>query len=312
MNYDQESRPLGRKADQVDSRRVVAVISVFGAPRDLPDRARALLSQVDDVVLVDDGSSSLAPLGLNGDGLHSISLPENGGIAKALNVAIQRARELKATHVLTLDQDSELLPGHVSRLIDLIDAAVAGGVRVAAGVPGVVGGAPVLRDSDGRPFDPIQSGQVVPVETFEALGGFTERLFIDAVDSDFTVRAHTAGFEFVMDDELEMAHALGELVPITVFGKQLVLAGRPRHVLYHSPMRTYYMVRNSRWLARTYRECARDWMRFRNRKLAEMVLGGSLLAPDRWKQLRAIRAGWKDALDDRLGKIPEDVLALLR
>lgn len=296
----------------VDDRRVVAVISVYGAPSALGERVDRLLSQVDDVVLVDDGSDTLRQQSLDAEHVHTIALERNSGIAAALNVAVARAKELGATHIVTLDQDSELEPGHVDRLIVLLDTAAGRGEAVAGAVPGVVGGAPVLRLPDGEPFDPIQSGQVLPVHTFEALGDFDERLFIDAVDSDYTVRSRVAGMSFVMDDDLHMAHELGELVPITAFGRQLVVGGKPRNVLYHSPMRTYYMVRNSAWLKRTYGSRDPGWMRLRNRKLSEMVIGGSLLAPDRLRQLRAVLYGLRDARRGRLGRIPDDVLERLR
>lgn len=296
----------------LDQRRIVAVISVFGAPAALPARVDALLAQVDDVVLVDDGSDTLLPLGIASDRVHTVALAENSGIAAALNVAVSSARALGASHIVTLDQDSELEQGHVERLVAMLDQAAARGERVAGAAPGVVGGAAVLRLSDGEPFDPIQSGQVLPMTTFDALGGFDERLFIDAVDSDYTVRSRIAGMRFLMADDLHMAHELGELVPITVFGRRLVVAGKPRNVLYHSPMRTYYMVRNSAWLRRTYGARDARWMRLRNRKLSEMVIGGALLAPDRRAQVRAVIAGLRDARRGTLGRIPDDLKRRLR
>ncbi len=292
--------------------RIIAVVSVFHAPDDLRDRMLDVLDQVDAIVLVDDGSDTLETIEFGDDRIHTVSSPTNRGIAAALNTAVNRARELGATHVVTLDQDSALAPDHVARLLATLERSQQDGAIVAAAVPGVVGGAPILYLPDGQPFDPIQSGQVVPMATFDRVGLFNEDLFIDAVDSDFTVRAVTMGMEFRADRGLHMAHELGELVPLKIFGRHLVLGGKPRHVLYHSPARTYYMVRNSLWLAQTYRDQARDWTRLRNRKLWEMVIGGSLLAPDRAVQLRAIRWGRRDARRGVLGRIPAEVQARLR
>lgn len=284
--------------------RIVAVVPVFGAPDDLQETVASLIDQVDAVVLVDDGSHTAENLAFDGD-VEVISLAENVGIASALNVAVDRARERGAEYIVTLDQDSRLAERHVRRLIALIEQASARGESVAAAVPGVVGGAPVLRGSDGEPFDPIQSGQVIPVAVFDALGGFNTELFIDAVDSEFTVRARLAGYRFLVDEQLEMAHALGEALPLQLFGRPLVLGGKQRHVLYHSPWRTYYMVRNSVWLSRRYGTEDRAWIRRRNRKMAEMVFGGSMLAPDRFTQLSAVRAGWRDGRRGVLGRISD-------
>lgn len=290
---------------------IVAVVPVFGAPPELPRTVSALAAQVDHVVLVDDGSGTAAPMRF-GPGVEVVSLAENSGIAAALNVAIEHARARHATHVLTLDQDSSLDDGHVARLLAVLEAAEARGDRPAGAAPGVVGGARVLVGAGGEPFDPIQSGQLVPMRVFDELGGFRAELFIDAVDSEFTVRARAAGYRYVMDEQLSMAHALGEAVPLQVFGRPLVVLGRQRHVLYHSPARTYYMVRNSVWLSRRYGAGDRRWMRRRNRKMAELVIGSTLLAPDRWAQLAAVRAGWRHGRRGALGRIPEDLQARLR
>jgi rhamnosyltransferase len=290
--------------------RIVAVIPVFRAPENLPSTIEGILRQVDSVVVVDDGSRSVETMSFP-ERTETISAEENRGIATALNVAIERARALGATHILTLDQDSSLAEDHVERLLSRLDAAELRGVDVAAAVPGIVGGAPVLGDPGGGPFDPIQSGQLIPTSAFEAIGEFRADLFIDAVDSEFTVRAREAGYQFIVDEDLAMEHALGEAVPLSVFGRPLILFGKQRHVLYHAPWRTYYMVRNSVWLSRHYGAGHRAWMRRRNRKMAEMVWWGSVLAPDRISQLRAVRAGWRDGRRGTLGRIRQDLLSRL-
>src|SRR6478609_5255966 len=87
--------------------RIVAVIPVFRAPENLPRTIESILRQVDSVVVVDDGSRSVETVTFP-DRTEVISAEENRGIATALNTAIGRARELGATHILTLDQDSAL------------------------------------------------------------------------------------------------------------------------------------------------------------------------------------------------------------
>lgn len=288
--------------------RVIATIPVFRPPSDLGARVRDLLTQVDRVVLVDDGSHSVRDVDIDDDRVIRIDGEENLGIAHALNVAIAEARSLGATHVLTLDQDSAVAEGYVARFLAALDDPARAGQRIAAAVPEIVGGAAVLRDGDDWAFDPIQSGQLVPMTVLDEVGGFDERLFIDAVDSDFTLRAHARGYRFLIVAGERMGHDLGELVPITFFGRQLVLAGRPRHVLYHRPFRTYYMVRNSVHLVREHGRADRAWMWLRVRKMIEMVAGCAILAPDRAAQVRAVRAGLRDGRRGTLGRIDDGTL----
>jgi len=289
---------------------IVAVVPVFRPPADLLERVRALRTQVDLVVLVDDGSSTLPFSDVDDSGIAQVALPTNVGIAAALNTGMAIAVRDGATHILTLDQDSTVPAGYVERLRA---AAGADSSSLTVAVPASAGGAAVLRDlhGDSAPFDPIQSGQLLTADVWRRVGPFDESLFIDAVDSDFWFRALEAGISFVVADDAHIEHGLGELRPIRFFGRHLVLGGRARHVLYHSPFRTYYMVRNSHVMHRRYMRGHRARILKRDWKMFEMVFGCLVLSDDRALQWRAIRTGFRDARSGSLGKIPADVIASL-
>lgn len=289
------------------SRLVVAVIPVFRAPASLADRVVDLAGQVDQVVLVDDGTHSADALEIDLEGVRVISLDENLGIGNALNEGVEYARTVGASHVLTLDQDSTVPEGYVTAALRLLDEARAAGVPVAAIVPEIVGGQRVLR-RDGWAFDAIQSGQLIPMGVLDTVGPFRAELFIDAVDSEFSIRAEEAGYRFVVAEGTRIGHELGELVPLTLFGRHVVIAGKPRHVLYHAPFRTYYMVRNSTILVRDAGRRRRRWMLFRTRKMTEMVVGCVLLSPDRGEQWRAARAGLADGMRGVTGRVTPERL----
>jgi rhamnosyltransferase len=290
---------------------VVGIISVFRAPEDLGSRIATLLTQLDRVVVVDDGSHTAGPLRNVDDLIHVVELDENKGIAFALNAGIDQARELGATHLVTLDQDSELPPGYVGDAMHLLDRLDDRGMRVAAIVPERFGSTRVVTSQEGVPLDPIQSGQLIPLRLFDEIGGFAEELFIDSVDTEFTLRARAAGYEFHILNGSTLDHALGDQTPIRVFGKHLVLFGRPRHLHYHRPFRTYYIVRNGLTLWRMHRPGNVAWLTRRTAAMVWAVLLSSALSPDRGAQFEAARLGLRDARRRRLGKIPQDVLARL-
>ncbi len=284
------------------ARTTAAVIPVFHAPEGLAERVGAIAEQVDLVVLVDDGSQSLHSLALASAHVLTIELEENQGIGSALNTGVDRARVEGATHVLTLDQDSSIPVGYVAELLRILDASTSTGMRVGAVVPEYIQTQRVLV-RDGFAFDPIQSGQLVPLSVIDEIGPFRAEFFIDAVDSEFTVRAEEYGYRFVIAPDARIGHALGDLVPLMVWGRQVVVAGKPRHVLYHSPFRTYYMVRNSVVLIREHGARRRAWMSIRTWKMAEMVIGCVLLSPDRGAQWRALSRGMRDGLAGVSGRI---------
>ena len=290
---------------------VIAVIPTFRAPEGLRGHVSDVLTQVRSVVLVDDGTASTVALGFEDPRVHVIELPENGGIAKALNVGFTAARDAGATHVLTLDQDSWIPDGYVRRALAELDSALTRGKRPVGAVPSSAGGTGVLLDHDGHPFDPIQAGQLVRLEAYDRVGPFDESLFIDAVDSEYTLRAWREGFRYVLVPDTDIGHELGTLVPLTVFGRPLVLGGRARHLLYHAPFRTYYMVRNSVILSRRFGRERTMWTWRRTRLLSSMIIGGLLVAGDRRAQLLALRHGIRDGRADVGGRIPASLVSRL-
>lgn len=292
--------------------RPVAVITAFRAPADLAERAVSIADQVTHVVIVDDGSRSISGLGLSDPRIDLLELPQNVGIAAALNRGIERARELGATHIVTLDQDSALPEGYVSEAVAMLDRLSADGHSPAAVVPAHFGefGAAATGSPD-HPHDPIQSGEVIPVSIFDAIGGFDERLFIDAVDTEFTLRARAAGHEFWILPGSRLDHSLGEQVPIIVFGRHLSVFGKKRHHYYHAPFRTYYAMRNGLALWRIHPRGHFLWLARRTAGLFWASFLAVALSHDRGAQFRAVRHGFADGMKMRLGPIPESTSAAI-
>ncbi|KYJ99903.1 glycosyltransferase family 2 protein [Microbacterium sp. CH1] len=292
--------------------RPVAVVTAFRAPDDLVERIASLNAQVDKVIVVDDGSHSLGRLGLRDPDVVTIELEENVGIAAALNVGLDKARELGATHVLTMDQDSSLPGEYVREALQHLHRLQARGFRVAAVSPARFGEF-LVSTTPGTPHprDPIQSGQVVPMAVFDEVGGFDERLFIDGVDTEFTLRARGAGYEFWVLPGADMDHSLGEKIPVMVFGRHLTLFGKKRNHYYHAPFRTYYAVRNGLVLWRLHRRGNLGWLTRRTLALFWVTALGIVLSSDRDAQFIATVHGLGDGMRMRLGRIPEKTLRAL-
>jgi rhamnosyltransferase len=62
--------------------------------------------------------------------------------------------------------------------------------------------------------------------------------FIDHVDTEWCLRARAAGYRLLVVPEARLHHRLGESV------KRLPIFGR-RKIFYHTPLRDYYMFRNT-------------------------------------------------------------------
>ncbi|KQY47490.1 glycosyltransferase family 2 protein [Cellulomonas sp. Root137] len=227
----------------------------------------SLAAQVQGLVVVDNGSdpdvrARLAEaVELVGGAL--VALPENLGIGAAQNVGTEHARQAGATHVLFSDQDSLPAPDMVAQLWAGFERAAAQGVRT-----GAVGPLPVDdRDETATllfeprrwgprrapvPDDPsalvpvaflLASGCLVPLEVLDEVGPMRADWFIDHVDLEWGLRARRAGYALFGVVGARLGHQLGD--------RLAKVPGRRREVHIHSPLRNYYMARNTLLLVRS-------------------------------------------------------------
>ncbi|KSU79122.1 rhamnosyltransferase [Pseudarthrobacter enclensis] len=292
--------------------RVVAVISAFHPPLDLPERVKQLNQQVVHTVVVDDGSDlegispvlqELAELGCT-----VVRMPDNIGIAAALNAGIEAAlKDWSPDFVVTLDQDSALDDGYIAAALETYAAAHAAGIDVGLVSAQSHNGlnVPLLsrRARFPQAFDPLQSGAVIPASTFKTAGLLDGRLFIDCVDSEYNLRVRSHGLATLIGKGCNMTHALGQAQPMMLFGWHVSVLGRKRHVHSHAPFRVYYMTRNNIHLWRQYGARFPVWLLRRLRFQVESDVFRLLYGANRKGQYRAFARGFVDGWLGRLGKI---------
>jgi rhamnosyltransferase len=247
--------------------RVIAVVVSYNPQiEDFTELLEALLPQVAWVIIVDNASSADITLPLRRwycQNIELLRMAGNMGIAAAQNVGIERALQLGADFVLLSDQDSVPSPGMAAELVAVITAARCDplALSVAAVGPATVDsrthqksffvtqrkGVPSRwwppSQSDGLPpFIEVEfliaSGTLIPIEVFSRIGGMRSNYFIDHVDTEWCFRAKAAGYRLLGAPNSTLEHSLGDsVISVWFFGF--------RQVMYHSPLRDYYMFRNT-------------------------------------------------------------------
>lgn len=301
--------------------RVVAVVVTY-RPDDhaLATLLLALRTQVDHVVVVDNGSPAGAVADVLARALPAADLVELGrnlGIAAAQNRGIDAARAAGATHVLLSDQDSVPAADMVSRLLGALEAeADTPGPRLLAVGPVTVDErtgtaplvftahragprrAPELPTEDGALVDVpflIASGTLVDLGPLDEVGLMDEGLFIDHVDLEWGMRARRAGFRLAVVVGARLSHALGD--------ETRRVPWRSRHVHVQSVERNYYMVRNTVVLIRGDLLPA-AWRRGYVRWLTRYVVFYLIAVAPRGRRARLMALGARDALRGRTGPLP--------
>lgn len=300
---------------EVRSRFLTVVVAAYRPPVEIIDRLRELRAQVERVIVVEDGTGALGHDSLAGVA-ELIALPENRGIACALNTGIREAlsRNVRGSdaYIMTMDQDSTLAPGYIESAYVALERAIAAGALVGSVAAASHNGVPLRRRASGIPgvdeiFDPMQSGTIYPAGTFQKVGLFEEDFFIDAVDTEFNLRMKAAGLLTVAADGSDLIHELGAVRPLRIFGWQPPLRGRKMVIHYHAPFRTYYIARNQIVLWRRYALRFPAWMIRRGFLEVESTTVCLVFGPSRARHLRAMLAGLRDGLASRLGRISEDL-----
>ena len=248
----------------------------------------------------------------------------NIGLGAAYNAGIALAVELGATHALFLDQDSIVAPGMVDALLQGLSPSVDTLALLGRSEPPVTVGPWYIDELSGRrsvvlrsktfmvgydrppiagdeliPAEPldslpmptemlISSGSLIPVSALTELGELDSGLFIDHIDTDWSLRVHHAGHWMAIVPGAGMTHRLGDRV-------LRIWWGRTRLLPVHSPLRLYYTFRNSLWLYVRPHSHWR-WVLFDLKRLLAVTLIHTLADGPRWQRLQMIARGIRDGM----------------
>ena len=221
---------------------IIAAIVAYHPDEGVFRNISSVSSQVDSVVVIDntEGDSKMARR-FAAAGVHYIDAGKNVGVGSALNMALDYAKGVGATWVLTLDQDSVIERGYVRKLLDCAERVKSEGAEVVS-----LGGVPVDPNNAYRLLTAlpgtraphlITSGNLVRIDALSAIGGYRSDLFIDYVDLWVSMSLHSRGYRILQCEEAVFEHSLGSSNYRMFFGKRIRLSN-------HSAVRRYYITRN--------------------------------------------------------------------
>lgn len=236
--------------------RIAAGIVLYNPDRErLRQNLMAISPQVEQVYIVDNASDNLAEvesllqeLTEANSFVTLIRNDHNAGIARALNQLMHLGMQQGMDWVLTLDQDS-VCPAHL--ISHMLPHALS---QKQAGIL-----SPLIEDrSFGLEHTPeagkeltkrtecITSASLTRLEAWKEAGGFDERLFIDAVDTDFCLSLREHGWLILQVNDVRLLHEIGH------GATRHVVCSRTYIAFNHAPWRYYYMARNMVYLSRKH------------------------------------------------------------
>lgn len=281
---------------------VGAIIVTYHPSPQIRDHVAVLRPQVDELVIVDNGSNADERANLeNLAGVfrcRSIFNEQNLGLAAALNLGISSIEESACAFVVLFDQDSCVSPEFVASMLssyrlfstDLPVALVAPTyIDKKSRVP-----IPLPTNRKGLVMTTMTSGSFIPLTTIRMCGLFDEAFFVDYVDTEYCLRVQAQGLVIVQSDTAQLFHSLGNLG----FHR---IAGRNFSVTNHSASRRYYITRNRLFLYRRYLGRSFEWAAWDFRRMLAETVKLILVEDDRPRKIASILRGVRDALFGRSG-----------
>jgi rhamnosyltransferase len=194
---------------------------------------------------------------------------ENKGIATALNQGCEIALSHKAEWVLTMDQDSFFEKNGVETLIQkanlyhdfnntaifsprhIIDDESKKRLKIK----------PEYTIEDGV----MTSGNLLSLKAYLNIEPFLDELFIDLVDIEYCIRIAKKKLQTIMINDVILHHYLGN-------GSQTTFFGFKRTYYNHSPIREYYIARNSLYIGKLHKDQSKKYRKYLLKQIKRVIL----------------------------------------
>ncbi|MBQ7707418.1 MAG: glycosyltransferase family 2 protein [Lachnospiraceae bacterium] len=222
----------------------------------LEENIKAIATQVDKVVIVDNGSDDKEFLSRVSFVYNTAVFgnDKNKGIAYALNQGMKYAYENGFDWAITLDEDSVCPEGIIANAKKLIST---GNVKMVFDLDcdkkDIAMIVPLIKETasgelcelgtavNGAEYQEVKkcitSAAITNVRIWKKLRGFDNKLFIDYVDYDYALRCIINDYKIIRMNEVVLDHRIGK----SEYKKFLWTKIR---VANHSPYRKYYIARN--------------------------------------------------------------------
>ena len=294
------------------------VIVTFFPDAGFDERLATIAREFAPLLVVDNSAEAAVAARLRGAcAAHGAELrlnTDNRGLAGALNQAFASMAQRGVTAVVVFDQDSTPEPGFAEALDALAarqpDAAVIGAnwrdegrpdfparhLRAHPASPLLFQRVPASTKDLGDVSCVITSGSLFTVETWRALGGFDERLFLDLVDTDYCLRARAAGRRVAVAAGAGLRHRRGAKRPVRFLGRTWWPA-------FMAPVRLRYLFRNRIRLIGRHGWREPHWVGFELCHSAKIAFEIVCLEDRKVAKLGACARGIWDGLTGATGRI---------
>jgi rhamnosyltransferase len=235
--------------------RFAVIVTYEPEMKTLETLCRNILKQGFCVIIIDNSEHDRITQSIKLENCSVIFNGKNMGIANAQNTGIKEAKVRGGRILSFFDQDSRVSETLLLQLSDQLEENspciicpvsinIATGKEYPSQTVNRIGWTNNIYAKETSGIVPvdiaISSGMTTLIDVIEKVGWFDEDFFIDFVDIDWCLRSKAKGIPIYILPEAVMEHSIGDRTLSIGWMK----------IIQHSPVRTYYKVRNSFLLLR--------------------------------------------------------------
>ena len=241
---------------------VCAVIVAYNPDGEFLSRLDRVAFQVNEVVIVDNGSDQNSVNILKNLSQTNVSVifnNSNVGVASALNQGMDYATRHNYKWILTLDQDTIVEGNMIETFGEIYSLAIktCNPAIIGSNFQDKLTGQPLVPDDGMRPWNDvltvITSGTIVSLDAAKTIGNCRDDFFIDYLDAEYCLRAKRFNYDVLISRSVLMHHTIGSPRWHRLLWKRLITPHAP-------PLRRYYMSRNHIVLVKEYFTLFPHWI----------------------------------------------------
>lgn len=304
------------------SRNDIAAIVVWFNPNEyFSQNVRTYSKNFKKVFIIDNSESDNCELARNVENSVYIANKANLGIAAALNIGCQKAKEAGFSWVLTMDQDTKWNENQLEQFIEQCISMTSEDDRVKSFAPcfeverkihhSFLGICKrklytfVTKKQYKEKFNPdsgyvdrvISSGNMIELATWQKIGKFNESLFIDEVDHDFCYRLREADYKIFKFRLIEIDHQTLDEDKKTFFPEWF------RDSSKGNSMRLFYIFRNRMFVIKRHPNFADEY--HERKKLFKLIISKCIFNKQAVKNTKILIRAHKDYKEKLLPSIPK-------
>lgn len=274
--------------------KLAGVVVLYNPDSSVKDNINSYLDYVDVVYAVDNSLSDNSKK-FDNDKIIYISNGGNKGIAYALNAGARKAIEDGYEWLLTMDQDSRFSDDGINKMKEFIlenknsdnSAYEYNKIGLVTPFHRTIFNENEKPQGIDSPAVVMTSGNIISLKAYQAVGGFKDWMFIDAVDFDYCLNLRDHGYDIWRLTYVELKHNLGNVVFKDIGKKHM-------YSLNHSAMRRYYIVRNRHYFYDMYHERWPDFCNAEKGRTSREAAKIVLCEKQKFKKLFAMLSGYID------------------